>query len=87
MIFILFVLSIVFAAAIAFDGGLQSPLLPYCVGVLTGLLATNLALVKQSIRNWSTLDGIIDWPRAAELARENGNERDEKGAAKGANGF
>jgi hypothetical protein len=68
--FILLGLSVFFAAGVALDGGLQSPILPYCLGILTGLLATNLALIKQSIRNWRVLDAIIDWPRVEEMARD-----------------
>jgi hypothetical protein len=62
--------AIVCAGLLIIDGGIRSPLLPFVLGILVGLVATNVAVIRSSVRNWSVLKSVIDWQRVEELARE-----------------
>lgn len=44
----------------------------FCLGIVTGMIAVNAALLRMFLRDWPTLERMIDWSRVEDLARDPG---------------
>ena len=64
--------SLVLTLVVLPSNGYRLLLGTFCLGIVTGMIAVNVALIRMSVRNWPTLDRIIDWTRVEDWAHDPG---------------
>lgn len=62
--------SLVLTLVVLPSNGYRLLLGTFCLGIVTGMIAVNAALIRLSLRNWPALDQVIDWARVEGLARD-----------------